>query len=328
MRANPRQARAMVLLLWLLLPAAQAPAWLDCGHRIVAVIIWDNLTPATRTKVVAVLKQHPRYQKDLLLNAPAGMDDTEAAKYAFTMAATWPDMVRNVGHPMHWLYNHPEWHAINIPYSVDGQPIPPTPPPTKPGPHDVVEALNKNVNDLKRADISGSDKAIALCWVLHLGGDIHQPMHGCNLFSPQFPDGDQGGHLEFVMRDPPDPKSIKNLHLVWDELPGQFKAMDAITCMAEGLEHDPKFNRDNLTQELSIKDFSAWAQESHELAIQYAYLNGKLTCASTQPSANSQTAVPGLPKGYIDQAEQIALRRVVLAGYRTADLLNSIFDPQ
>ena len=229
---------------------------------------------------------------------------------------------------MHWLFNHPEWHAINIPYAVDGQPIPKQPPPTTPAPHNALEALAKNLQDLKRPDVSGPDKAIALCWVLHLGGDIHQPCHGCNLFSPQFPDGDQGAHLEIVMRDPPSPNSVKNLHMIWDELPGQFKAMDAIDCMARGLESDPKFSRDAMKSALSVKDFSAWAQESHDLAIRYVYLNGKLVCASTQPSEDSQTPTPGLPKGYIDQAEQIAMRRVALAGYRTADLLNSIFDPR
>jgi S1/P1 nuclease len=323
-----RKLRGIVLLVFLLLPAARALAWLDTGHRIVALIVWDNLTPTTRAKVVEILKQHPRYRQDLLLNLPAETDEAAATEYAFSMAATWPDMLRSPGHPMHWLFNHPEWHWINLPYSVDGQAIPPTPAPAAPGPHDVVEALTKNVQDLKSADVSEPDTAIALCWVLHLGGDIHQPLHACSLYSPQFPNGDQGGHLEFVMRDPPDPKSVKNLHLIWDELPGDYKAMDAIRCMTTGLESNAKFNREQLTESLAIKDFAAWAQESHDLAIRYAYLDGKLKCASTQPSEDLQTPMPGLPKGYIDQSEQVALRRVVLAGYRTADLLNSIFDPR
>lgn len=271
----PSRPRAILFFIWLLLPSAHAFAWIDTGHRIIAVIVWDNLTPTTRTKVIDILRQHPRYDQDLLLNLPAGTSDADATKYAFSMAATWPDMLRNSGHPMHWLFNHPEWHCINIPYSVDGQAIPITPPPTTPGPQDIVEALAKNLGDLKLANVSGSDKAIALCWVLHLGGDIHQPLHGCNLFSPQFPNGDQGGHLEIVLRDPPNANSAKNLHLIWDELPGQFKAMDAIECMAAGLENNPKFSREQMKETLAVKDFSVWAQESHDLAVQYAYLNGK-----------------------------------------------------
>jgi hypothetical protein len=292
------------------------------------MIVWNDLTPTTRTKVIEILKQHPRYEKDLLLNLSPGSDADDAEKYAFSMAATWPDMVRSPGHPMHWLFNHPQWHAIDIPFAIDGQSIPPTPSPTTPQPQNVVEALTMNAQQLKLPNVSGPDKAIALCWVLHLGGDIHQPLHGCTLYSPQFPSGDQGGHLEIVLRDPPNKNSEKNLHLVWDELPGQFKAMDAITSMAAGLEANPKFSRTQLAPDIAVKDFAAWAQESHDLAIQFVYLNGQLKCATTQSSLDPETPIPGLPKGYIDQAEQISLRRVVLAGYRTADLLNSIFDPK
>ena len=44
--------------------------------------------------------------------------------------------------------------------------------------------------------------------------------------------------------------------------------------------------------------------------------------------SSSSAPTPGLPPGYLEKAEQVALQRVALAGYRLADLLNSSFDPK
>ena len=98
-----------------LLVTTSAFAWNDTGHEVVADIVYSELTPAARTAVVELLKQHPRYQKDLLAGLPEQFD---ADRYAFMMAAYWPDMVRAVNHPMHFVANHPEWHYVNIDYSV------------------------------------------------------------------------------------------------------------------------------------------------------------------------------------------------------------------
>lgn len=78
-----------------------------------------------------------------------------------------------------------------------------------------------------------------------------------------------------------------------------------------------------------MKDFAAWARESHDLAVKYVYLDGKLKAAAaghgSQPDPT--TPIPGIPPGYLEQAERLAFRQVALAGYRTADLLNASLDP-
>ena len=319
-------------VLAILLPAANAGAWIDTGHKIIAMIVWDELTPAAKARVTEILKQHPRYEKDLLQNAPEGLSDADAAKYAFATAATWPDMVRSQYNPMHTLYNHPNWHYIDIPFVVDNQPLPPphetaTQDAAPAGPTNVVEALTKNVADLKDANVSESDKAIALCWVLHLIGDIHQPLHAAMLVSPQYPYGDQGGNLILVLRDPPYANSRTNLHLLWDELPGQYKSLDMDSNIAQGLRNDPRYTREKLKDALAMKDYMAWANESHELAVKYAYLDGKLQGANAHPK-NGETrsdTIPGLPPRYVQTAEEIAMQRVILAGYRSADMLNEMF---
>ena len=62
-------------------------------------------------------------------------------------------------------------------------------------------------------------KPIALCWLLHLIGDIHQPNHAITLYSEAFPQGDRGGNLSLIRIE--NGESVK-MHLYWDGLMGQF----------------------------------------------------------------------------------------------------------
>src|SRR5689334_13339797 len=89
-----RLASWMFLLGMLVLPARPTFAWFDTGHKIVAFVAWEDMTPRTRAAVTNLLKQHPLYQKDLLIDLPDGAAADETARHAFAVAATWPDMVR------------------------------------------------------------------------------------------------------------------------------------------------------------------------------------------------------------------------------------------
>jgi hypothetical protein len=66
--------------------------------------------------------------------------------------------------------------------------------------------------------------------------------------------------------------------------------------------------------------------ESHALAVDDAYLNGHLDVSASRSSARGAPPTPGLPPGYLAKAETDAMHQIALAGYRLADLLNSIFD--
>jgi hypothetical protein len=44
--------------------------------------------------------------------------------------------------------------------------------------------------------------------------------------------------------------------------------------------------------------------------------------------ASSMQSIPGLPPGYLANAEKVGMHQVTLAGYRLADQLNAIFDPK
>jgi hypothetical protein len=320
----------IVCFLAALLCSRSTFGWIGTGHKAVALVAWGDLTPKTKQAITAILKQHPRYKEDLLLDAPADETADEQARTAFATAATWPDLVRSLNNPMNATHNHPAWHYIDIPFTIDGQTANERPSEGA-GPHNIVEALAQNVRDLKDPTQSDADKAIAICWVEHLVGDIHQPLHAASLFSPQFPNGDQGGNAEVALRDPPYPDSAAKLHLIWDSLPGDFQSEDLVRYEADGLRSDPRYSREKMKDLLPITDFMAWANESHQLAVEDVYLNGTLKTGLAprgRRGGPTTAPIPGLPPGYVEKAEHVAMHQVTLAGYRLADLLNGIYDAQ
>jgi len=94
---------------------------------------------------------------------------------------------------------------------------------------------------------------------------------------------------------------------------------------ATALRSRPEFQRSQLT-ELASPGFESWAKESYEIATKFSYLNGKLIGASRNGNKDCTmvAAAPVLPAGYVGSASRIADRRMILAGYRLADLLRRV----
>ncbi len=342
-RLRPAWAASLVFAAVVSL-ASPGWAWIDTGHKVVAFIAWDELTPATKTAVAAILKGHPRYEKDLLsggsldpaaTDATAGMSPGDLDRRAFAAAAIWPDLIKAKTHPYNKRQGHSDWHFIDLPF-VESASQPATAPAdaAAPGqgdaaePRNVVEALHACMGRLRDPATAVDQRAFDLCWVAHLVGDIHQPLHCCSLFDAQFPKGDQGGNSEIVLKDGRFANTKHNLHLIWDSLPGDFASDELDRFEAVGLRGDPHYARATYPQ-LATTDFMAWAKESRQLAVEDAYLNGHLEAATGGFGDRTPQGVkvPALPAGYMQAAEHIAMRQVTLAGYRLADLLNGSLDP-
>ena len=323
--------------------ASPARAWIDCGHKVVALVAWEDLTPSARAAVTDILKHHPRYDKDLLsggsldpqpADALTGLTPDQLARRAFAAAAVWPDLIKAQGHPMHVQYEHGNWHFIDIPYVVGATTQPALPERkenAKPGPRNVVEALTACVAELKAPGTPPAQRAVDLCWIAHLTGDIHQPLHCATLVDDQFPHGDGGGNAEVVLRDGRYTNTKVNLHLLWDELPGEFYSDDMDRFEALGLRADPMYARAALADKLTVHDVMAWARDSHALAVRDAYLDGHLDAAAAVGNprlGKTDKPAPGVPPGYMDRAEHVAMHQLALAGYRLADELNDALDPR
>ena len=116
-------------------------------------------------------------------------------------------------------------------------------------------------------------KAFALRLVIHYAGDIHQPLHDAAEVDETYPEGDRGGNDEKIK--PID--GVSNMHAVWDSViyeyidgpspPLSSKDWDWFTSETEKLAEKYPI------EEKSIEDgqFSTWAKEELEIAINYAY---------------------------------------------------------
>jgi len=88
-----------------------------------------------------------------------------------------------------------------------------------------------------------------------------------------------------------------------------------------------EFQRSQLI-ELASTDFEWWAKESFEIETKIAYRNGGRIGIPKggHKDCRDVQAAPVLPLGYVVTASRIADRRMILAGYRLADLLTRVMD--
>ena len=318
-----RKCLAAVLMLTVcLFPAMTSFAWNAAGHELVDLIAYQQLTPAARLAVGKLLRQHPRYDKDLLANKP---EDVDADLWAFLIAGTWPDVVRSQSHPMMQTENHSVWHYVDYPFNLGTAEGPVPEEVWVPGtdPKNLLQAMTKIQADLNDAAVKDSDKAIRLCWLEHLIGDLHQPLHASALFSDRFPQGDRGGNSQIVQ-----PKNGKpvNLHFYWDSAVTTDATLPAVAKLAAELTADPELSREALKDELSHGAVKDWVMESYAVCKSIVYRDGTLPSSVARASRGAiSNGVPPLPEGYEADAAKTARRRIVLAGYRLADQINAIY---
>jgi S1/P1 Nuclease len=290
----------LVLLSIALTLQAPLQAWNATGHRIVGAIGYDHLNVKARARVDELLRQHPD------LKALLGRD-------AFLAASVWPDAIKgdkrfyddtlpnaqptpllpdfaSVGFPS--MARHTNWHYVDIPFSPDGTPLEPA---------KVPNALIELQRILKDPNLSVFD----LPWLVHLTGDVHQPLHCSSRFTKSLPQGDQGGNLVFVTPG-------RNLHSFWDDLAGADTTDAYVNRYAT--EITAEFVTQNGQPRLS-KDPKKWVDEGFELAKREVYNFG--------PKSGSREHPVPLPPGYEADARRIARIQLAKAGFRLAAALNA-----
>jgi hypothetical protein len=116
-----------------------------------------------------------------------------------------------------------------------------------------------------------------------------------------------------------------DLHRFWDGVVTSSSNLTRLRNEATALRNRQEFQRSQLT-ELASTDFESWAKESYEIATKIAYRNGGRIGIPRGGGMDCTmvAAAPVLPTGYAVSASRIADRRVILAGYRLADLLTRV----
>jgi hypothetical protein len=209
-----------LLVMCLVMFISAAHAWNKPGHMTSAAIAYADLkerNPVVLAKVVEVLKQHPQFKS----NWAPKLDQVSAPDrdlYLFMVVGRWSDDTRK----KYPEYDRPAWHYVNFPFR------PGEAPGAIPEVESIISSFPDNRTIAQSASADNTARAVALCWMFHLTGDIHQPLHTAKLVTDQFPEpeGDSGG-TGFYIRVKPDKKTI-SLHQLWDGLilgSDKFKAV-------------------------------------------------------------------------------------------------------
>ena len=202
--------------------AVSTKAWNDAGHKTIAYIAWNQMSPEARERAFKVLMSAPE-DSDLSVFY---LQDSRSAdikkRELFMIASTWADIVRDRKFKVRAeKYHHSNWHYDDTFWTFENGQVKILPNPNEDG-GKAVEKLVEFDKALKDAAISDEEKAIALAWILHLGGDIHQPLHTSARITELEPKGDQGGNLFLLTpKDTPREQS-ENLHWFWDSILGRI----------------------------------------------------------------------------------------------------------
>jgi len=302
----PRLSAILLACLFLQAPS-RTFAWWDLGHMTVAAVAYDKLDPAVRAKIGALLKLNPDYWVWI-----QGVPADEQERAAFIHAATWSDDIKgrhdyarnsiehdgpnaslNIGYGDHLAHDY--WHFVDTPYAVDGAQGRPAPEPN---------ALNEIRLFLKTlaGDASDDVKSYDVVWLLHLVGDVHQPLHTVSRFSRKMPQGDRGGNDEQVCLAF---TCGAALHAFWDGLLGNKGSAADAYALANGLASADAAAAADLNPE-------DWVKESSDLARKSVYTE----------AVGDGTGPFTLDQSYQDAARQLARAQVALAGARLAGVLN------
>ena len=322
-----RRMMAVLLILILIVPVPSAMAWSDAGHRIVALIAYQKLKPATRAKVLQILKKHERFGEDFDLPDDLPSGSTAKNKWLFSQAAVWPDLMRD--NPE---FHRGNWHFINKPLflspaddaalsgtlTTNLKLIPPAGAGLATQDMNVIQAIKLCQQKLKDPATLAKHKAISLCWLFHLVGDVHQPCHSTALFSQKrFPKGDRGGNLVFIT---PGGK----LHSKWDGLLGKELTFKKLLTQTSSIMTDDDLVDAAIAASASLNP-DQWLDESKTTAEKFVYVSAILDgvrLGENIPEADLPHIA--VPSSYAKTAAEVARKRVAEAGFRLAKLIEEM----
>ncbi len=268
----------LFLFVFLGLLALNCNAWNAMGHQLVGQIAYDNLTP--KAKLMC-----NKYNRSFNKSAPIGN---------FVVAATWLDTMR--AKDVHWFDS---LHYIDIPFTNEETPLP------KIAEMNALVGIKQAIAVLKSQKSSSVDKGMSLRILIHVVGDIHQPLHTAALVTNKLPHGDLGGNLFPLSKNP----IGINLHQYWDNgggiLIGQSKKFQVKN---KALQLEQKWSCKIANTQMKPEQ---WVKSSHDLALSQVY------------KINPDSAPD---KRYQLNAQNISQKQILLAGCRLANLLNEIAD--
>jgi hypothetical protein len=279
------------VVLALLLPATPAMAWWEYGHGAVGRIAYMEVNP------------HTRHEIDRLLRMGRLLETPTCSIRTIELAAYWPDCIKGLGERFSYTS---AWHYQNVdicrPFDLRA--------PCADG-NCVSAQIERDVRLLADVRVPLRERVMALAFLVHFMGDLHQPMHAGD-------HGDLGGNRVPVSWGLIAGRT--NLHLVWD---GYFAD--------RGISQPPGEPAGILSQ-IGVADRTAmaqgtitdWSRESWGVSKEYAY--GSLfadPCAARPDNAPR----PVITEAMVERLIPVVRTQVARGGLRLARLLDEAFAP-
>ena len=258
---------------------APALAWGKTGHRVIAAIADTQLSGLARAHVAQIL------------GPGESLDE----------AATWPDEMRSAPDPF-WQKTATPWHYV----TVNGMIYDHAPPEG-----DALDALNHFRTVLQDPNASLADKQLALRFIVHLVGDLHQPLHVGKCC-------DKGGNdVKVTFFGKP-----TNLHALWDSQLVDDEQL-SFTEMAAKLERHISPEDVVKWWDINPRD---WISESAEIRdTAYPNKGDMPKPANRQKLKKSEPVLPDLSYSYVYRFKPVMERRLSQGGVRLAAYLNALF---
>lgn len=295
---RPLQVFAATLVLACLASwSGVAFAWSARGHSMIGDIATQLLTP---TAAVAVSE---------LLRDDVGADGRPSGRVTLGQVASWPDELRET----------PEQRATGV-YHFDDEPICGAPDKAKYCPDGKCGTawFAKQVAVLKDKSQPTRARNEALKWIVHLAGDLHQPLHASD-------HDDRGGNdvkITFLGKRSDDAVPGRpapypyNLHSAWDRLI-PYRMFDAVGGYDKFLADMPNAAT---RADWEVGNMDQWTEESFVIARDYIYPALPTAFMCNKPI----TDVVALDETYDRNSEVIVQMQLRKAGVRLAKVLNDI----
>ncbi|MEM8931238.1 MAG: S1/P1 nuclease [Acidobacteriota bacterium] len=282
---SSRALVAMVLVVVITAGARPMAAWAPAGHMVIAQIAHERLSPTARAEADRLI--------GLLADFEPRYDD-------FVTASTWLDAIRGAG----WR-SFDRWHYVDLPFNADG-----IGQVSGPSADNAITAVREAIRVLEDPAAPDLSKAFMLRVLIHVVGDLHQPLHCVSRYTVEQPDGDRGGGRF----DLPEADG-GNLHRLWD---GALGLLPDLVADAEGRRRVPELVEElersvpeTQRGDLRNLDPEAWAREGFRLATTHVYTG----------------LTPGrpVPEVYRFKGQLVVRRRLLVAGLRLTHLLEQLF---
>ncbi len=302
---NFRQLLIAAIAAGTLTSGAPAWSWSEETHQTTGAIAWADLKtrdPQALATLLALAPSHPDYA--LFAKAAQRLSADMRERALFEWLARWPDDIRT------GPYDQPKWHyELRVVYGRSSLW------PFRNG--TASEGFAANYELLANHCAAPAARALAIGWLIHIVGDVQQPLHAGHQMTSEYNMTDRAGELAFVRRTPDGEPT--NLHQYWDKtmersgvtLPAG--APDWATALGRIW---PRARLPELTRQGSPQEvFASYLDESAELARLVAY-RGTFLQASPDP-----VLAPVVSEFENRVALELAERRIATSGFRIADVL-------